>query len=171
MLYKHLNNLHDAALLEYFHEFCIKAVATFDARQEYQISEMANIIDSLSTLPMENVLSRLEVPMSSYVEKVLVSGAQSLIAWTLKLPPDQLQYLSNLLESFCVATLKIISDKFGHFGLVIWAPMLAKMSLQVGLKKYVTIKGAHEAEHYGGTNSQVEFYENSFLVYIQVHYR
>ena len=170
VLNKHLKNLHDEALLEYFQEFCINAVATFDAREEHRISQMANIVDSLSIFSTADVQARLEASMMKYVEKVIVGCAESNVAWTVKVPTDQLQYLSNSLQSFCIATLKIVSDKFGNFGLVTWCPLLAKICLKVGLNRYDVIKVAHESEHYGSTNRPGEFYENSFLVFTQVKF-
>jgi hypothetical protein len=168
VLNKHLINLNDEALLQFFQEFCITAVATFDARQKYSNSQMESILESLSSLSTDDVQLRLEESMSSYVKTVIVTGGDSKIAFTLKSSTHQLQHLSNILDSFCIATLKIISDKFGNFGLDTWCPLLAKIFIENGLKEYDTVRCAHEAEHYGNPNRLVEFYENSFLIFTQV---
>ena len=153
-----------------------QTIAKFDARDKPAMKQISYIVESLSTMystdgkfSLADIRSDLMSPIMAYVEKVLVKDVENVVVAALNFPSQQLLHLQRRVEEYCDATLKLVADNFGNFGLMTWCPLLAKISLEVGILKFENIH--FEFDRSGESallKKSLEFYENSFVVFNQV---
>ena len=118
---------------------------------------------------LADIRSDLMSPIMTYVEKVLIKDVENVVVAALNFPSQQLLHLQRRVEEYCDATLKLVADNFGNFGLMTWCPLLAKISLEVGILKFENIH--FEFDRSGESallKKSLEFYENTFVVFNQV---
>ena len=129
---------------------------------------MAPIAESLTQMiPPDELPKYLRPPMTSFVISALLSDSGGGV---LKSSHRDIEQLQALLESFCLATLKIIYHNFGNFGLTIWCPLLAEVCVDLGISCFKLVYA--EFERNGGANgvaTMMKFHSHSFHVFNQVN--
>ena len=164
--------LADPDQLKCYRDFCLKTISAFNGQDKSEVQQVSHVVESLlQILSTDDFRRDLEKLITVHVVAVLTADIENPIFMAAITSSVQLDQLMNQIELFIVSTLNTISDNFGNFGLMTWCPLLAKVSLKVGLARFHLIRSQFERSgDFAHLSKSLDFHTKTFVLFNQVRF-